>query len=339
MLREKPLQNIKMNKRKFMIQFFLCLITISYNLLAQTKAFIPDVNFRNYLRITYPNVIDITSDSLIIDSAAELTGVINCRSQDISDLTGIEYFKNIEQIWCSDNNLPVLPELSTNLKLHKLECRNNQLTMLPDLSNNIALSALWCEDNQLTSLPDLTSNTALTQLWCSRNSLTGSLNLSSNTNLLSLRCTDNQLSNLNLSNCSVLQELILSRMPSLFEVCVWEIPFPPAGLTIYTDYSSNIYFTTDCMTEILNISHSANFVEIYPNPNNGIFNITLNNTKHEIIELKLINILGQLIFNETINQKETNYTRELEVLIYSPGIYFLQIRNENVFLTKRVIIE
>jgi len=40
--------------------------------------------------------------------------------------------------------------------------------------------------------------------------------------------------------------LDLSHMPTLYKVCVWEMPFPPAGVSVYTDDSPNIYFTTDC---------------------------------------------------------------------------------------------
>jgi len=35
-------------------------------------------------------------------------------------------------------------------------------------------------------------------------------------------------------------------MPSLTEVCVWEMPFPPEDFLLYADGSPNVYFTTDC---------------------------------------------------------------------------------------------
>ena len=34
-------------------------------------------------------------------------------------------------------------------------------------------------------------------------------------------------------------------MGHLFDVRVWEVPFPPAGVAIDTEGSPNIYFTTD----------------------------------------------------------------------------------------------
>jgi hypothetical protein len=36
-------------------------------------------------------------------------------------------------------------------------------------------------------------------------------------------------------------------MPSLHEVCVWEMPFPPLeGLKLEKTGSPNVYFTTEC---------------------------------------------------------------------------------------------
>jgi hypothetical protein len=35
-------------------------------------------------------------------------------------------------------------------------------------------------------------------------------------------------------------------MPSLNKVCVWTIPFPPAGASADTTGSPNVYFTMNC---------------------------------------------------------------------------------------------
>jgi len=40
--------------------------------------------------------------------------------------------------------------------------------------------------------------------------------------------------------------LTLSYMPSLHKVCVWEMPFPPNGVSVISDDSPNVYYTTDC---------------------------------------------------------------------------------------------
>ncbi|MBW8050925.1 MAG: hypothetical protein FVQ77_11430, partial [Cytophagales bacterium] len=91
------------------------------------KAYIPDINFRNFLNTNYPAFMDGSGDSLLIDSAATLTGVLNCSNQNIADLTGVEYFVNITQLWCYNNQLTALPDFTNNTALYWLDCANNKL--------------------------------------------------------------------------------------------------------------------------------------------------------------------------------------------------------------------
>jgi Leucine-rich repeat (LRR) protein len=127
-----------------------------------------------------------------------------------------------------------------------MECQSNQLTNLY-ISNNTKLAVLACSSNQLTGL-DVSKNTLLTYLNCSYNQLT-SLDVSNNTLLTKLLCSFNQLTSLDISNNNSIKELYISAMPSLYKVCVWEMPFPPTDAHyVHVDMtdSPNVYFTTDC---------------------------------------------------------------------------------------------
>jgi len=61
-----------------------------------------------------------------------------------------------------------------------------------------------------------------------------------------LECGGCKLTSLDISNNTSLRKLQLKDMPSLYKVCVWEIPFPPVGVKVDTTGSPNVYFTTDC---------------------------------------------------------------------------------------------
>ena len=69
-------------------------------------------------------------------------------ADNISDLTGIEYFTSIQTINCSYNNLTTL---TVNHTLSALDCSYNQITRL-DLSNRYNLSNLNCSNNNLNQL-------------------------------------------------------------------------------------------------------------------------------------------------------------------------------------------
>ncbi len=182
--------------KKLFYQFVLLLFAgiLAFNNSSNAQnVFIPDINFRAFLIATYPTFMDITGDSLIPDSAATLTGTLDCNSQNIAGLTGIECFINIAQLHCYGNQLTALPDLSANTALQRLYCNNNQLTALPDLSANTALQELSCNENQLTALPDLSANTALKYLYCNNNQLTALPDLLANIALKYLYCFNNQL--------------------------------------------------------------------------------------------------------------------------------------------------
>jgi Leucine-rich repeat (LRR) protein len=115
--------------------------------------------------------------------------------------------------------------------LKNLECKGNLLTGL-DLTKNTGLEFLICEDNLLNSI-NLSGLTSLNLLYCGGNQLT-SLDLSTNTSLGSF------------GYYYYTYALSIANMPSLQKVCVWTIPFPPAGLKTDDNGSPNVYFTTDC---------------------------------------------------------------------------------------------
>ena len=221
---------------------------------------IPDPNF---LTALIEAGVDLDEDGEISQSEAEAVTNLVIIGMEISDLTGIEAFTNLEYLDCGFNQLTSL-NVSQNTALARLDCYDNQLTSLNvsgcpdlyllgcfgnqltslDLSNNPALEILGCWLNLLTGL-DLSNNPALTQLYCSHNMLT-SLDLSINILLELLFCYDTQLTRLDISNNPALVSIDLSNNPTLFEICVWEMPFPPTGVEVTLIDSPNAYYTIDC---------------------------------------------------------------------------------------------
>ena len=143
---------------------------------------IPDNNFLDYLKETYPEVI--VNDSLDTDAAMVVLNII-CDSNNINNLDGIQYFTSLTTLSCSNNQLISLPNLPGGLT--SLICGNNQITSLPDLPET--LSSFICANNQIASLPTLPEE--LNNLVCGNNLLFNIPELPSYiTNLI---CRNNQL--------------------------------------------------------------------------------------------------------------------------------------------------
>ena len=82
-------------------------------------------------------------------------------------------------------------DVSEITSLVHLFCNNNQLLGLLDLSKNIHLVTLICHDNQLTGL-NVSTNTALRILNCSANLITN-LSVTNNPALETLDCSFNNM--------------------------------------------------------------------------------------------------------------------------------------------------
>ena len=196
---------------------FVCASSDNIN----TATNFPDPNFRSAVE----NFMGVAPGGIFTATEAALkTGCLICSNQNISSMTGIEFFTGIQCLWCQDNQLTSL-DLSNNIALEQIYCYENQLANL-NVTGATALTILTCRDNLLSSL-DVSTNTALTRLRCNQNNLTylnvsgaialeqlychenqlSSLDVSNNTALYWLHCNNNQLTNLNVIGAIALREI------------------------------------------------------------------------------------------------------------------------------------
>ena len=101
-----------------------------------------------------------------LNSLSEDILTLDISYMDIKYFPDLTRFKNLQELYCYDNELTSLPTLPQNLE--KIYCENNQLTSLPTLPEN--LKELNCSMNYLTSIPSLPQN--LKELYCHNNRLT-----------------------------------------------------------------------------------------------------------------------------------------------------------------------
>lgn len=74
---------------------------------------------------------------------------------------------------------------------------------------------------------------------------------------------------------------------------------------------------------------------VYPNPNNGIFTIELNNYLNEEIDITFISSLGKIVNQQKFYSNIINFNAPY----LSNGIYSLIIKSKNQYLIKKVIIQ
>ncbi len=168
------------------------------------SSYFPDANFRSYLFGLY-------SKGYITSSDVSSRTSMSPSGKSISNLEGIQYFKQLAELNCSNNNLTELSLMGLT-KLTTLNCSNNVLTKLY-FNGNGNLTSLDCHNNLLTGfyngLPDnlqyvnVSNNKFTTLSVCNRSYLT-TLDASNNLNMTRLECYSNALTSLNVSGCSAL---------------------------------------------------------------------------------------------------------------------------------------
>lgn len=82
----------------------------------------------------------------------------------------------------------------------------------------------------------------------------------------------------------------------------------------------------------------ADNIRIYPNPANEIITIEFMTTYGCIMNLELINVLGELVYAETFSIKG-NTKKQVEVKNFTKGIYVLQVSSDNISGSQKIIIQ
>lgn len=301
-----------------MKSIILSLVTVLYISLGAfaQNVNIPDANFKTYLLGV--SAINTNADSEIqVSEAAAYTGIINCQSMNILDLTGIEAFTAVTDLKCSNNPLGTI-DVSQNTALTVFWVHNCSLTSL-DISQNSALTTLVAFNNNLTSL-DVSQNIGLVTLSCSKNSI-DSLDIRTNTSLVNFICDTNNLNYLNMKNIdtNTLTNFKAYGNPSLTCIEVDDVTEANAAWTnidLTTSFGLNCSATTDIKRE----ENLAKF-SIYPNPSSNA--ITIEGI-HINQEYQIINVLGDIVQYGIASKSNLIH---IESLIN--GLYFIRLNKSN----------
>ena len=80
-----------------------------------------------------------------------------------------------------------------------------------------------------------------------------------------------------------------------------------------------------------------NSIALYPNPNNGSFNLSINSRSNEKCKISITDLLGRIIYSQ--NQQIISGENFIPLIIDNNGVYLVNIANENLNITKKVIVK
>jgi hypothetical protein len=117
--------------------------------------------------------------------------------------------------------------------------------------------------------------------------------------------------------------------------------FCDVNVTSYrSDWTSPIFWTQPGVAPIrLDGGSAINDLEVYPNPSKGIFNVSFVSEDVQNLEVKVLNMVGELVYTEGLEQFIGEYTKSINMSNYTKGVYFLEITTNNGVVNKKIVLQ
>lgn len=116
----------------------------------------------------------------------------------------------------------------------------------------------------------------------------------------------------------------------------WKMKIFEGGDT--TDYNEDAWsfiVGIDGINDLL----SAHNVSIYPNPATSDLNIEVNSTKNSVVEVDLLNLLGQTVLMEQFRMNQGMNTSTMNISNLENGLYIVRLKSGGDTFMKKIVIE
>jgi hypothetical protein len=80
-------------------------------------------------------------------------------------------------------------------------------------------------------------------------------------------------------------------------------------------------------------------LNIYPNPSRDIFNISFVSEDVQNIDIKVVNLIGETLWNESLGEFVGEYTKKISLEGYPKAVYFLEIETDSGIINKKLILQ
>ena len=80
-------------------------------------------------------------------------------------------------------------------------------------------------------------------------------------------------------------------------------------------------------------------LDVYPNPSRDVFNITFTSETIQDLRVRILNVVGEEIIKEDLEQFIGEYTKQINLQDNAKGIYFLEIETSNGLINKKLILQ
>jgi len=68
---------------------------------------------------------------------------------------------------------------------------------------------------------------------------------------------------------------------------------------------------------------------VYPNPSTGIVHLTINGLEGRKVEVSVLNVIGTIMYHETLTELNERYTKTLDLSRFANGLYYVKLEADN----------
>ena len=115
--------------------------------------------------------------------------------------------------------------------------------------------------------------------------------------------------------------------------------FCDSNITLYRSWWTSPIFWTQPGSIRLNGGTTINNLDVYPNPTYNIFNVSFISKEIQSLSIRLLNLVGETIYEESLDKFVGEYTKQISLGDYSKGIYFLEIKDNQGIINKKIILQ
>ena len=113
----------------------------------------------------------------------------------------------------------------------------------------------------------------------------------------------------------------------------------PAGGPYKASAWTPLLFWTQPTSVRMGEEYTVGNLEVYPNPSRDVFNISFTSEEIQNVIVRVMNLLGEEIVEEDLQQFVGEYTKQIDLANYTKGVYFLEITTNNGVVNKKLILQ
>ena len=98
-----------------------------------------------------------------------------------------------------------------------------------------------------------------------------------------------------------------------------------------------VYWTQP--TQRIEGGEAISHLDVYPNPSKDVFNISFTSERVQDLRVRVLNVVGEEIVKEELQQFVGEYVKLINLNLYSKGLYFLEIETNDGIINKKLVLQ